>query len=78
MLGKDARQLPDTPCPWLEGLYVNSGHGSRGLITAPLAGELIAAWVDNAPLPVPRDVAEACHPNRFMLRELIRGKGKQG
>lgn len=41
-------------------------------------GELIAAWVDNAPLPVPRDVAEACHPNRFMLRELIRGKGKQG
>ncbi|WP_455894275.1 bifunctional tRNA (5-methylaminomethyl-2-thiouridine)(34)-methyltransferase MnmD/FAD-dependent 5-carboxymethylaminomethyl-2-thiouridine(34) oxidoreductase MnmC [Pseudomonas palmensis] len=78
VLGKDARQLPDTPCPWLEGLYVNSGHGSRGLITAPLAGELIAAWVDNAPLPVPRDVAEACHPNRFMLRELIRGKGKQG
>ncbi|WP_286901059.1 FAD-dependent 5-carboxymethylaminomethyl-2-thiouridine(34) oxidoreductase MnmC, partial [Pseudomonas sp. UBA7500] len=78
VLGKDARQLPDSSCPWLAGLYVNSGHGSRGLITAPLAGELIAAWVDNAPLPVPRDVAEACHPNRFMLRELIRGKGKQG
>ncbi|PRA66481.1 bifunctional tRNA (5-methylaminomethyl-2-thiouridine)(34)-methyltransferase MnmD/FAD-dependent 5-carboxymethylaminomethyl-2-thiouridine(34) oxidoreductase MnmC [Pseudomonas sp. MYb187] len=74
VLAKDARQIPDTPCPWLEGLYVNSGHGSRGLITAPLSGELIAAWVDNAPLPVPRSVAEACHPNRFMLRELIRGK----
>ncbi|MNP21220.1 tRNA 5-methylaminomethyl-2-thiouridine biosynthesis bifunctional protein MnmC [compost metagenome] len=78
VLAKDARQVPDTPCPWLEGLYINSGHGSRGLITAPLSGELIAAWVDNAPLPVPRSVAEACHPNRFMLRELIRGKGKQG
>ncbi|MEG1039843.1 MAG: bifunctional tRNA (5-methylaminomethyl-2-thiouridine)(34)-methyltransferase MnmD/FAD-dependent 5-carboxymethylaminomethyl-2-thiouridine(34) oxidoreductase MnmC [Pseudomonas sp.] len=77
VLAKDARQLPDTPCPWLEGLYINSAHGSRGLITAPLAGELIAAWIDNAPLPVPRDVAEACHPNRFMLRELIRGKGKR-
>lgn len=74
VLAKDARQVPETPCPWLEGLYINSGHGSRGLITAPLSGELIAAWVDNAPLPVPRSVAEACHPNRFMLRELIRGK----
>lgn len=77
-LAKDARQVPNTPCPWLEGLYINSGHGSRGLITAPLAGELLAAWVDNAPLPVPRSVAEACHPNRFMLRELIRGNARRG
>ena len=73
-LGRDARQVPDVPCPWLDGLYINSGHGSRGLITAPLSGELIAAWLDNEPLPLPRSVAEACHPNRFMLRELIRGK----
>ncbi|MBI6753330.1 bifunctional tRNA (5-methylaminomethyl-2-thiouridine)(34)-methyltransferase MnmD/FAD-dependent 5-carboxymethylaminomethyl-2-thiouridine(34) oxidoreductase MnmC [Pseudomonas syringae] len=75
-LGKDARQVPDSACPWLDGLYVNSGHGSRGLITAPLCGELIAAWLDNEPLPLPRSVAEACHPNRFALRGLIRGGGK--
>jgi len=74
VLSKDARQVPDTPCPWLDGLYVNSGHGSRGLITAPLSGELLAAWLDNEPLPLPRSVAEACHPNRFALRALIRGK----
>jgi tRNA 5-methylaminomethyl-2-thiouridine biosynthesis bifunctional protein len=73
-LGKDARQVPDIPCPWFDGLYVNSGHGSRGLITAPLSGELLAAWLDNEPLPLPRGVAEACHPNRFALRRLIRGK----
>ncbi|MBC2657406.1 bifunctional tRNA (5-methylaminomethyl-2-thiouridine)(34)-methyltransferase MnmD/FAD-dependent 5-carboxymethylaminomethyl-2-thiouridine(34) oxidoreductase MnmC [Pseudomonas sp. MSSRFD41] len=73
-LGKDARQVPDLPCPWLEGLYINSGHGSRGLITAPLSGELLAAWLENEPLPLPRSVAEACHPNRFALRRLIRGK----
>ncbi|MGQ7956751.1 bifunctional tRNA (5-methylaminomethyl-2-thiouridine)(34)-methyltransferase MnmD/FAD-dependent 5-carboxymethylaminomethyl-2-thiouridine(34) oxidoreductase MnmC [Pseudomonas sp. SP16.1] len=73
VLAKDARQVPDVPCPWLPGLYVNSGHGSRGLITAPLSGELIAAWLEDEPLPVPRDVAEACHPNRFALRRLIRG-----
>jgi tRNA 5-methylaminomethyl-2-thiouridine biosynthesis bifunctional protein len=73
-LGKDARQVPDVECPWLDGLYINSGHGSRGLITAPLCGELLAAWLDNEPLPLPRSVAEACHPNRFALRRLIRGK----
>ncbi|AZL72881.1 bifunctional tRNA (5-methylaminomethyl-2-thiouridine)(34)-methyltransferase MnmD/FAD-dependent 5-carboxymethylaminomethyl-2-thiouridine(34) oxidoreductase MnmC [Pseudomonas oryziphila] len=74
VLARDARQVPDIACPWLEGLYVNSGHGSRGLITAPLSGELIAAWVSGEPLPVARAVAEACHPNRFALRRLIRGK----
>ena len=74
VLSKDARQVPQTPCPWLDGLYINSGHGSRGLITAPLSGELIAAWLNNEPLPVPDDVAQACHPNRFALRALIRNK----
>lgn len=71
-LRKDARHTPDAACPWLDGLYVNSGHGSRGLITAPLSGELLAAWLDNEPLPLPRSVAEACHPNRFAVRALIR------
>ncbi|MGZ9705627.1 bifunctional tRNA (5-methylaminomethyl-2-thiouridine)(34)-methyltransferase MnmD/FAD-dependent 5-carboxymethylaminomethyl-2-thiouridine(34) oxidoreductase MnmC [Pseudomonas sp. GNP013] len=71
-LRKDARQVPAIACPWLDGLYVNSGHGSRGLITAPLSAELLAAWLDNEPLPLPRSVAEACHPNRFAVRSLIR------
>ncbi|WP_044871770.1 bifunctional tRNA (5-methylaminomethyl-2-thiouridine)(34)-methyltransferase MnmD/FAD-dependent 5-carboxymethylaminomethyl-2-thiouridine(34) oxidoreductase MnmC [Pseudomonas sp. LFM046] len=74
VLAKDARQVPDVPAPWFDGLYVNSAHGSRGLITAPLSGELLAAWLDDEPLPVPRAVAEACHPNRFALRRLIRGQ----
>lgn len=72
VLGKDARQVPDTACPWLDGLYVNTAHGSRGLITTPLSGELLAAWLDGEPLPLPRAIAEACHPNRFLLRKLIR------
>ncbi|MQT85773.1 bifunctional tRNA (5-methylaminomethyl-2-thiouridine)(34)-methyltransferase MnmD/FAD-dependent 5-carboxymethylaminomethyl-2-thiouridine(34) oxidoreductase MnmC [Pseudomonas sp. FSL R10-2964] len=73
VLRKDARQVPDVPCPWLDGLYVNSGHGSRGLITAPLSGEILAAWINDEPLPVSRAVAEACLPNRFGLRALIKG-----
>ncbi|WP_374442123.1 bifunctional tRNA (5-methylaminomethyl-2-thiouridine)(34)-methyltransferase MnmD/FAD-dependent 5-carboxymethylaminomethyl-2-thiouridine(34) oxidoreductase MnmC [Pseudomonas panipatensis] len=74
VLAKDARQVPEIPCPWLDGLYLNSAHGSRGLISAPLSGELLAAWLDNEPLPLPREVAEACHPNRFFLRERVRGQ----
>jgi len=73
VLARDARQVPQTPCPCLDGLYVNTAHGSRGMISAPLSGELLAAWIDGDPLPLPRAIAEACHPNRFLLRKLIRG-----
>ena len=72
-LGKNARKVPQVECPWLDGLYLNSAHGSRGLITAPLAAELLAAWLDDEPLPLPHSVAEACHPNRFSVRTLVRG-----
>ena len=73
VLGRDARQVPDGACPWLEGLYLNLAHGSRGVVTAPLCGELLAGWLEDEPLPLPRPVVEACHPNRFMLRQLIKG-----
>ena len=75
VLARDARQVPDIPCPWLDGLYVNLAHGSRGVVTAPLCGELLAAWLEAEPLPVPVAVAEACHPNRFLLRQQVRGQG---
>ncbi|TBU87621.1 bifunctional tRNA (5-methylaminomethyl-2-thiouridine)(34)-methyltransferase MnmD/FAD-dependent 5-carboxymethylaminomethyl-2-thiouridine(34) oxidoreductase MnmC [Stutzerimonas kirkiae] len=71
-LARNARHTPEHPCPWHQGLYINTAHGSRGLISAPLSGELLAAWIDDEPLPLPRDIAEACHPNRYLLRSLIR------
>ncbi|GAC1039390.1 bifunctional tRNA (5-methylaminomethyl-2-thiouridine)(34)-methyltransferase MnmD/FAD-dependent 5-carboxymethylaminomethyl-2-thiouridine(34) oxidoreductase MnmC [Pseudomonas sp. No.117] len=73
VLSQDARQVPDLPAPWRPGLYLNLAHGSRGLVTTPLAAELLASWLEDEPLPVARRVAEACHPNRFPLRRLIRG-----
>ena len=75
VLRQDARQVPDLPAPWRPDLYVNLAHGSRGLVTTALAAELLAAWLEDEPLPVARRVAEACHPNRFPLRRLIRGEG---
>ena len=74
VLGKDASQQPDEQAPWQPGLYVNTAHGSRGMISAPLSGELLAAWLNNEPLPLPRDLSEAVHPSRFLLRQLVRGK----
>ncbi len=73
VLAKDASQQLIAAAPWHEDLYVNAAHGSRGLISCPLGGELVAAWITGEPLPLPRDLAEAVHPSRFMLRHLIRG-----
>lgn len=77
LLTRNARAQPEAPCPWHEGLYVTSAHGSRGLLSAPLAGELLAGWLNDEPLPVPGAVAEACHPNRFAVRSLSRGTARQ-
>ena len=74
VLSKDASKQPPTPTRWHPGLYINAGHGSRGMVSCPLSGELIAAWLNHEPLPLPRDLAEAVHPNRFLLRKLIRGQ----
>jgi tRNA 5-methylaminomethyl-2-thiouridine biosynthesis bifunctional protein len=73
-LSRDATLELDAPSPWLEGLYVNTAHGSRGLVTAPLSGELLAACLDDEPAPLPRSVIEALHPSRFALRRLIRAR----
>jgi tRNA 5-methylaminomethyl-2-thiouridine biosynthesis bifunctional protein len=71
-LAHDATLEIDTPSPWAGGLCINTAHGSRGLVTAPLSGELLAAYFDDEPAPVPRPVVEAVHPSRFLLRSLIR------
>lgn len=73
-LRQNARAPLQHTCPWQQGLYVNTGHGTRGLISTPLAAELLAAWLCAEPLPVPVELAQACHPNRFALRALIRNR----
>ena len=55
--------------PWLNGLYVNAGHGSKGMITAPLCGELIAGLATDS-LSISRQLASKLNPSRFLLREL--------
>ena len=47
------------------GLYVSTGHGSRGLLSAALAAEMIASAMDAEQSPVHSTLAAAVHPRRF-------------
>jgi tRNA 5-methylaminomethyl-2-thiouridine biosynthesis bifunctional protein len=46
------------------GLYLLSGLASRGLTSAVLAGELLAAWATGAPFAVSADLRDALDPAR--------------
>lgn len=70
-LGK-ARDYP--PAEMIPGLFILSGLGSRGLVTAPLAAAMIVAEMTGAPSPVSHEIAEALHPARFFIRDLKRAQ----
>jgi tRNA 5-methylaminomethyl-2-thiouridine biosynthesis bifunctional protein len=50
----------------LDGTHgVATGLGARGLVWAPLCAEILVAALEDEPLPVERDLAEAIAPARF-------------
>jgi tRNA 5-methylaminomethyl-2-thiouridine biosynthesis bifunctional protein len=51
---------------------VNVGHGSKGLLSGPICGQLIAALISGAPLPLAADQVRILNPARFMVKNLIR------
>ena len=71
-LKKASPRYNDNPndLPWLKGLYLNAGHGSKGMTTAPMCGELVANLINNEPLIINKSIASNLNPNRFMLKEL--------
>jgi tRNA 5-methylaminomethyl-2-thiouridine biosynthesis bifunctional protein len=74
-LATNARASIDQVGQYLPGLYVNTGHGSRGLATTPIAAACIAALVNRTPRPLHWKLMRAISPSRFAIRALIRGKG---
>ncbi len=58
----------------LPGLFVNSGHGARGLTSAFISAEILAAMLCDEPLPVSNRVRYALHPSRFLIRALKKRK----
>ena len=55
--------LEDAP-----GLYGAFAYGSRGLLWAGLAGELLASQMEGEPLPLEGALADAVQPGRFARR----------
>jgi tRNA 5-methylaminomethyl-2-thiouridine biosynthesis bifunctional protein len=53
----------------LPGLYTSLGHGTRGLITAGLSGELIAAAVCGQLPPLPLSIIKALTPAKWLSQE---------
>ena len=60
--------------PVYANLYMLGGLGSRGLCTAPLTAEILAAQMSNEPIPLDDKTLAALNPNRLWVRKLLKGK----
>jgi tRNA 5-methylaminomethyl-2-thiouridine biosynthesis bifunctional protein len=56
-----------------EGVYGAFAYGSRGLVWAALAAEIIASELEGEPLPLEGKLADALRPQRFTKRAASRG-----
>jgi tRNA 5-methylaminomethyl-2-thiouridine biosynthesis bifunctional protein len=54
--------------PRLPGLYAYAALGSRGITMSALGGQLLAALIAGAPLPVEAGLVDAVDPARFVSR----------
>ncbi|MFP1877085.1 bifunctional tRNA (5-methylaminomethyl-2-thiouridine)(34)-methyltransferase MnmD/FAD-dependent 5-carboxymethylaminomethyl-2-thiouridine(34) oxidoreductase MnmC [Lonsdalea quercina] len=55
-------------------LFIIGGLGSRGLCSAPLAAEVLAAQMFGEPLPLDGATLAALNPNRFWVRKLLKNR----
>ncbi len=73
-LRENARTAIPRAGRYLPGLYLNTGHGSRGLTSTPLAAELLASQLCGEPLPLEPELVRALAPARFIIRDLGRNR----
>ncbi len=69
-------ESPETAisAPVYPELFMLGGLGSRGLCTAPLSAEVLAAQMSNEPLPLDATTLAGLNPNRLWVRKLLKGK----
>ncbi|WP_413741322.1 bifunctional tRNA (5-methylaminomethyl-2-thiouridine)(34)-methyltransferase MnmD/FAD-dependent 5-carboxymethylaminomethyl-2-thiouridine(34) oxidoreductase MnmC [Sodalis sp. RH15] len=60
--------------PHHANLFMLGALGSRGLCSAPLAAEILAAQIFGEPLPISRELSAALSPNRFWVKKLLKGR----
>ena len=73
-LRKDAKSCKDIYGEYYPNLYMNIGHGSKGLVTTPIAAELISALITGSPNPFDSSQLTTIAPARFIIRRLKQGK----
>ncbi len=61
---------------YLKGLYLNVGHGTKGLTTSFLSAELLASQINNEPIPVSIKTQQALNPARFIIRAFKKSKAQ--
>ncbi|MFD2166250.1 bifunctional tRNA (5-methylaminomethyl-2-thiouridine)(34)-methyltransferase MnmD/FAD-dependent 5-carboxymethylaminomethyl-2-thiouridine(34) oxidoreductase MnmC [Thalassotalea euphylliae] len=75
-LAQDKNWKINEPAPYYDNLYVMSGLGARGLCSAPLVSDILVADLCNLPYPVDSKMRFNLAPNRFILKDIIKGKHK--
>ncbi|QMI05959.1 bifunctional tRNA (5-methylaminomethyl-2-thiouridine)(34)-methyltransferase MnmD/FAD-dependent 5-carboxymethylaminomethyl-2-thiouridine(34) oxidoreductase MnmC [Citrobacter sp. RHB25-C09] len=60
--------------PIYPDLFMLGALGSRGLCSAPLSAEILAAQMSNEPIPMDAATLAALNPNRLWVRKLLKGK----
>jgi tRNA 5-methylaminomethyl-2-thiouridine biosynthesis bifunctional protein len=73
-LQKNAKWKSNETAEPIQQLYLNIGHGSRGLISTPLSGQYIASLILGTPSPLEQTVSHKLHPSRFVIRDLKRSQ----
>src|SRR5690554_5271799 len=73
-MAKNANQIATVPAPLMQGLWLNLGHGAKGLISTPLCAEIIANQITQGAMPIGNSIREALWPGRFLVRKLIRSE----
>ena len=73
-LAKDKNWQYKQAAPCIKNLYVMTGFGARGLCSAPLLADIITADICGTPYPVNNKILFNLSPNRFIIRDIIKGK----
>lgn len=60
-----------------QGLYISSGFGSRGLAWIPLCTEALACIINNEANPISKSLLGSIHPNRILMKHLIKSVQSQ-
>ena len=58
---------------YFPGLYVNVGHGSKGLTSTPLCAEILSSMISQRGMPIEKELIHTILPSRFFIKRMIRG-----